>query len=97
MGQPHGAAEGLPARSPQGERPAGAGKAANSGSTAGRTGQLPQTAVAAPAGTAALGEGAGKTPAAGRGHRVSSPAEGGGVQAAGGDKTSWTISAQMNI
>lgn len=96
MGQPRGAAASLPARSPQGKRPAGAGEAANSGPAERRTGQFPQTAVAAPAGAAALGEGAGEAPAAGGGHRGSSPAEGGGVQAAGGDRTSCTTSASRN-
>lgn len=96
VGQPRGAAAGLPTRSPQGKRAAGAGEAANSGPAERRTGQLPQTAVAAPTGAAALGEGAGEAPAAGGGRRGSPAAEGGGVQAAGGDGTSCTKSASRN-
>lgn len=92
VGQPHGTAAGLAARSPQGKRPAGAGEAANSGPAERGTGQLPQTAVTAPAGTAALGEGAREAPAAGGSHRGSSAAAGRRVQAAGGDDTSCTES-----
>lgn len=68
MGQSRGAAAGLPARPPQGKCAPGAGETANSGPSKRRAGQLPQAAVSAPTGAAALGEGEGEAPPASRGH-----------------------------
>lgn len=90
VGQSHWASAGLPARPPQRERAPGAGETTDSGPAERRAGQLPQAAVSAPAGAAALGEGEGEAPAAGGGHRGQAPTKGGGVQTAGGEVFCWT-------
>lgn len=85
VGQSHWAAAGLPPGPPQRERSPGAGETADYSPAERGAGQLPQAAVSAPAGAAALGEGEGAAPPASRGHRGQTPTEGGGVQTTGGE------------